>query len=62
MLEVLLGIILFTTGFLLGVFERKVDKLKVKNIFKKPGGEILTTPAPEDIKKQEKKEFYAKIK
>lgn len=54
----------FALGFAIGVFERKVDRIKVKNPLKRPEkeAEILITPDPEVVRAEEDRAFYAKIK
>ena len=58
-------IVSFVIGFFVGVFERRVEGVKIKNPIKKsesPQAEILHTPDPEEVKKQSDKEFYDAIK
>lgn len=51
MLEVLIGFSIFLIGFALGVFERKVDRLKVNKLFfDSTGSEVLRTPTQEEMK------------
>ena len=66
MFEVLSGFLIFTLGFSLGVWERKVEgrkinRTKVSGFFQSPGGEVLQTPSQEEIEKEEDKEFYDKM-
>ena len=67
MIEILSGIAIFALGFFLGVFERKVDRIVVKmpalleKLLPGPGGEILKTPSPAELKKQSDKEFHDAI-
>lgn len=66
MLTTLIGTAIFMLGFTLGVWERKVEKLKInRQTFKKAvdsNAEILMTPTQEQIEVEENREFYAKIK
>ena len=54
-------------GFLLGLLERKVDKvsLRPQTIVRRLAGrgrsEVLITPEPEEHRKQEDKEFYTQL-
>lgn len=63
----LLVIIAFVVGFFVGVFERKIDRLKINTqtvtrIFEKQSNsEVLVTPSQEELDKEEAVEFYEKI-
>ena len=50
-MEVLIGVIIFILGFLLGVFERRIDRLRIsKSLFTGPESEVLKTPTREEQK------------
>jgi len=57
-----LCIISFILGFTLGVFERKVDRLKINR--PKTGkslAEIINTPDQDQLDKESNKEFYDRM-
>ena len=68
MIETLSGIAIFALGFFVGVFERKVDRIVVKppafldKVLPGPGGEVLKTPSPAEIKKASDKDFSETMK
>ena len=66
-LDVLIGVTIFTIGFFLGVWERKVDKLTFKphalpfiSSFS-PRSEILKTPSPEEMQANRESEWQRKM-